>query len=62
MTTPTELVPGTELPSEKDEDLKLLVNQIMGFVYMSNSLNAIVDTVRVLRANPELARRLLDLS
>lgn len=58
----TELVAGTELPREKDEDLTVLVNQIMGFVYMSNSLNAIVDTVRVLRANPEFARKLLDLS
>jgi hypothetical protein len=57
-----DLAPGVEIPDEYDEDLRLLVQRIVGFVYMSLQLNTIVETVEVLRANPEFAKRLLGLS
>jgi hypothetical protein len=40
-------------------DLRLLAGEVNGFVYQGDRLNAVLDTVQVLRANPELAARLL---
>ena len=56
-----KLASGTEIPRHHDDDLRLLVTKINGFLYLGLTMNAILDTVRVLRANPEFARRLLDL-
>jgi hypothetical protein len=43
-------------------DLSRLVEAVNGFIYAGDRLNAVVDTVRVLRANPELSRRLLEVT
>jgi hypothetical protein len=56
-----KLASGTEIPRHHDEDLRQLIVKINGFLYLGLTMNAILDTVRVLRANPEFARRLLDL-
>jgi hypothetical protein len=55
----TDLVSGEEIPREHDDDLRQLATKIQGFLYLSNTLTTIVRTVEVLRANPELAKRLL---
>jgi hypothetical protein len=41
-------------------DLEFLAQRANGFVYHGDRLNAVVDTVKVLRADPELARTLLE--
>lgn len=43
----------------EDEALRQLVERVNGFVYAGDRLNAIVDAVKVLRADPELAARVL---
>jgi hypothetical protein len=48
-----------EVPADKVDDLRQLVEAILGFVYMGDGTEAIVKTIRVLRADPELAARLL---
>lgn len=48
-----------EVPEDKVEDLRQLVEAINGFVYMGDRIEAIIRTVRVLRADPDLAARLL---
>ena len=48
-----------ELPESLDEDLRALITRLNGFVYMGDRTNAIVDTIRALRADHELAARLL---
>jgi hypothetical protein len=48
-----------EVPADKVEDLRQLVEAILGFVYMGDGTEAVVKTIRVLRADPELAARLL---
>lgn len=50
-----------ELPESLDEDLRTLIARLNGFVYMGDRTNAIVDTLRALRADHELAARLLGL-
>ena len=57
----TDLLPGVEIPREQDANLRLLVQEVHGFVYMSLTMNTIIKTVEVLRANPEFAKRLLEI-
>ncbi len=40
-------------------DLETLVNRVNGFVYHGDRMNAALDTIKVLRKDPELAARLL---
>lgn len=49
--------PPTE---EYYRDLQALAKRVNGFLYMGSRLEAILDTVRVLRDDPELAKRLLN--
>lgn len=46
--------------SKGDEALAELVTRVNGFVYAGDRLNAVVEAVRHLRADPALASRLLD--
>lgn len=41
-------------------DLTELVTRVNGFVYPGERTDAVLDTVKALRADPELADRLLD--
>jgi hypothetical protein len=41
------------------EAMRVLVEAVNGFVYPGDRLNAVVETVEVLRADPDLARQLL---
>jgi hypothetical protein len=61
MTTPTAVrdLPPLPVYQEYSTDLSRLVEAVNGFIYQGDRLNAIVETVRVLRANPDLAARLL---
>lgn len=45
-----------------DKDLQVLAERVNGFVYAGDRLNAVLDTVRELKADPELAARLLALA
>lgn len=49
------------LPADGDytEALRELVVRINGFVYYGESTEAVIDTIRILRADPALARKLL---
>lgn len=58
MTTTETPVP---IPAEKDDDLRLLIDKVNGFVYYGDRLDAVLDTIRALRADLPLAKRLLDL-
>lgn len=53
--------PAPPLPDEPayGEALTELVNRVNGFVYAGDRLNAVVDTLRHLRADPQLAATLL---
>lgn len=42
-------------------DLQILAERVNGFVYAGDRLSAVLDAVRVLRGDPELAARLLAL-
>jgi hypothetical protein len=55
---PTELPP---LPAGEPYTVALgdLVARVNGFVYQGARTDAVLDTIKVLRANPELARQLL---
>jgi len=44
---------------EYADDLRELATRVNGFVYPGDRLNAVVDAVRELRADPDLAARLL---
>lgn len=57
-----QLIPGRAIPKHCDADLLELAEAINGFLYHGESLEAMLKTVRVLRANPAFAKRLLDLS
>lgn len=48
-----------ELPEALDEDLRALITRLNGFVYMGDRTNAIIDTIKALRADHELAARFL---
>lgn len=52
------------LPDYQDYalDLSQLVEKVNGCIYAGDRLSAVVDTVRALRADPELARRLLEVN
>ncbi len=41
------------------DHLRALVEGVNGFVYPGDRMNAVIDTVKVLRANPDLAGLLL---
>lgn len=47
------------LPEALDEDLRALAVRVNGFLYHGDRLEALIDTVKVLRADHELAARLL---
>ncbi len=51
-----------ELPTNETfaADLILLAERANGFVYHGDRLEAVIRTVKVLRAYPELARRILE--
>lgn len=49
-----------ELPESLDDDLRTLIVRLNGFVYPGDRTNAIVDTIKALRADPDLAARLLE--
>lgn len=55
------IIPPIEEPMqpERDEALQQLVEQVNGFVYAGDRLNAIVEAVAVLRKDSGLAARLL---
>jgi hypothetical protein len=55
-------LPALPVYQDYSTDLCRLVETVNGFIYAGDRLNAVVDTVRVLRANPELARRLLEVT
>jgi hypothetical protein len=50
-----------DLPEVLDNDLRHVIERVNGFVYPGDRADAIVDALKVLRAQPELARRLLGL-
>jgi hypothetical protein len=52
----------TEFSDEDFEDLKALAVRVNGFLYHGDRLEALIDTVKALRADPDLAARLLRLS
>jgi hypothetical protein len=54
-------IPAIEEPGvdQRDEALQQLVEQVNGFVYTGDRLNAIVEAVMVLRKDPGLAARIL---
>jgi hypothetical protein len=56
-----ELAPGREVPDRCLQDLRQLAEAVNGFVYHGDALEAVCRTVRILRANPSFAKRLLDL-
>lgn len=49
------------LPADVDytDALRELVVRINGFVYYGESTEAVIDTIRILRADPALAKKLL---
>lgn len=57
-TRPDELPPLPEGPPYTVA-LTDLVSRVNGFVYAGDRLNTVIDTVKVLRADPALARQLL---
>jgi hypothetical protein len=59
MPRPAELPP---LPEGDGYTVLLhdLASRVNGFVYPGDRLTAVLDTVKVLRADPDLARQLLD--
>lgn len=49
-----------EVPEEKDEDMRQLTEAVIGsLAYHSDTMFTIIKTIRVLRADPKLAQRLL---
>jgi hypothetical protein len=52
----------TEFSDEDRRDLETLAARVNGYVYHGDRLNALVGTVEALRADPDLAARLLGLS
>lgn len=49
------------LPADDDYTAALrdLATRVNGFVYQGDRLNAVIDTIKVLRADPALAQALL---
>jgi len=58
MTTEAQILKRIQ---QRDRDLERLIEKVNGFVYQGDRLNAVLETVRVLRTNKALAARLLDL-
>lgn len=52
--------PARTAGQPEDPDLQLLVERVNGFVYPGDRLNAVVETVNALRADPQLAWRLFE--
>lgn len=50
-----------ELPEALDKDLRTLAVRVNGFLYHGDRLEAVIDTIKALRADPDLAARLLGL-
>lgn len=53
-------LPGLPFDPAYTDALQDLATRVNGFVYSGDRLNALVDTVKVLRAHPDLARMLLN--
>jgi len=51
-----------EFSDDDIKDLETLAARVNGFVYQGERLNALVATVEALRADPDLAARLLGFS
>lgn len=49
----------TEFSDDDRRDLETLATRVNGYVYHGDRLNALVQTVEALRADPDLAARLL---
>ena len=49
----------TEFSDDDRRDLETLATRVNGYVYHGDRLNALVETVEALRADPDLAARLL---
>lgn len=50
----------SDFPNDDQADaLRTLAERVNGFVYAGDRLNAVVDTVKALRADPKLAAMLL---
>lgn len=52
--------PAEPIINHDEAALHELVTKVNGFVYAGDRLNAVVETVEALRADPALARRVLD--
>jgi hypothetical protein len=56
-----QLKPGRQIPGRCLDDLRALVQEVDGFALDTNGLETVKNTIKVLRANPAFAKRLLDL-